>query len=173
MFVSCQMVGVGLWGEPRPSRAPWIPGVPGMSGERVGRLSVGCGLWETVGGSQTRPLQGSSRCRVFGSENGVGGRAAPRPMPRGHRVCPVCRGTGLVCLSVGRGCGTDVSGPSASLGKTIKGLGMTRGTQDGSERTFRMTVVRTVLSRHRGSGPVVSRTRSAVRGLGAASLVGK
>ena len=97
------MVGVGLWGEPRPSRAPWIPGVPGMSGERVGRLSVGCGLWETVGGSQTRPYKGVVDAECLGVRMALEAEPRPRPMPRGHRVCPVCRGAGWVCLPVGRG----------------------------------------------------------------------
>ena len=71
---------------------PWVPGFPGTTKARVGRLSVECGWWETAGGSETRPYSECLR-RVFGCVNGVGGLAARRPCPVGtHKRHPYRRG---------------------------------------------------------------------------------
>ena len=40
------------------SRAPWAPGGASTTKASVGRLAVGCGWWETVGGSETRSCEG-------------------------------------------------------------------------------------------------------------------
>ena len=77
----------GCGGTRAPSRAPWVPGVPGMSGERVGRLSVGCG-----GGrgdpARPRPTMGPRSESGRTKKGVVGGRprAGFKPAPtRGSR----------------------------------------------------------------------------------------
>ena len=83
------------------------------------RAWVACRLG-VVGG---RPRAGLRPAPTWGidesaSASGVDVVSAPCPVPRGHRVSPVCRGAGWVCLSVECVCGPGVSDPSASLGMT-------------------------------------------------------